>query len=72
MTEFNRPAEALDDPEHAYRSGYQDGVQACLEALHERIKISDELTLRRWLEAELQTWRHDRNANPRPPVITLS
>jgi len=64
MTEFKRPAGTLDDPEHAYRSGYQDGVQACLEALQGRIKIADDLKLRRWLETELQTWRHDRKAIP--------
>ena len=72
MSEFKRPSAALDDPEHAYRSGYQDGAQACLDALRGRLKAADELTLPSWLETELQTWRHDRKANPRPPAIICS
>lgn len=50
MSEFKRPAGALDDPEHAYRSGYQDGFQACLETLRGRLKAHDEQKLRLWLE----------------------
>ena len=67
MSEFNRPPGVSDDPEYCYRSGYQHGAWAALEAL--RGRIADQKRLREWGEIDLQKWRHDRNAIPSPPEI---
>ncbi len=67
MSEFKRPVGVSDDPEHCYRSGYQHGAWALFEFLGNKISVSDQERLRVWIESDLQHWRHDRKAAPRPP-----
>ena len=67
MSEFKRPPGVSEEPEFCYRSGYQHGAQAILEAL--RGKTADEERLRAWVAIDLQAWRHDRDAVSNPPAI---
>jgi hypothetical protein len=68
MSEFKRPPSVSEDPEFCYRSGYQHGAWAILEALYGG-RTADQGRLRAWVEIDLQKWRHDRNAVPKPPAI---
>jgi hypothetical protein len=66
---FKRPAAAPDDPEAAYRAGYQHGAVAALKAVAEiRGEHVSDARFLEWTDSLLQTWRHDRNAPPRPPA----
>jgi hypothetical protein len=67
MSKFERPPGVSEDPEFCYRSGYQHGALAVLEALQAR--TADQERLRAWVEIDLQKWRHDPEAVPRPPAI---
>lgn len=69
MSEFIRPKGFgnghRDDPEEQYRAGYQHGAQRVREMVE--AGPLDRKALARWIETDLQTWRHDRNADPKPP-----
>ena len=41
--------------------------QALFEFLGNKISASDQERLRAWIAHDLQHWRHDREAAPRPP-----
>jgi hypothetical protein len=67
--DFKRPVGAPDDPEQAYRAGYQHGAVAALEAVAKirGAHVSDAQFLE-WTGSLLQIWRHDRKASPTPPA----
>lgn len=68
-SEFKRPARAPEDPEAAYRAGYQQGAVAALKAVAEiRGAHPSDARLLEWTNLLLQDWRHDRDASPNPPA----
>ena len=67
MSEFKRPVGVPSDPELCYRSGYQHGAYALLKSLEARLAEADRTRLLKWIEIDLQRWRHDRSAEPIPP-----
>ncbi len=64
MSEFKRPEWGSQDPEESYRSGYQDGALAALQAVESGMTTDE---LKHWTDVKLQKWRHDRSAFPTPP-----
>ncbi len=69
MSKYKRPAgmEHRNDPEEQYRAGYQHGAQAVREFIKNG-KLDLE-KLAKWIEVDLQKWRHDKEADPAPPPI---
>ena len=69
MSRFRRPIgmKNRDDPEEQYRAGFQHGAQAVRDAI-EQGKLDQEVLVR-WIEIDLQKWRHDEKADPTPPIL---
>lgn len=67
MSKFKRPSgmELRNDAEEQYRAGFQHGAQAVRKLIEEG--SFDQKKLVRWIEVELQKWRHDEMAEPNPP-----
>jgi hypothetical protein len=67
MSEFKRPDHVSDDPELCYRSGYQHGAYAILQAVSGKLMSAERDRLLKWVEINLQQWRYDRAASPKTP-----
>ncbi len=67
MSKFKRPfgMESRTDAEEQYRAGFQHGAQAVRKLIEEG-KL-DQKRLVKWIEIDLQKWRHDEKAEPVPP-----
>lgn len=70
MSKFKRPVGFgnghRDDPEEQYRAGYQHGAQRVREMIE--AGPVDRAALVRWIEHDLQRWRHDHESDPTPPA----
>jgi len=69
MTRLRRPTgmDNRNDPEEQYRAGFQHGAQA-VRALFDEGKLNKR-DLEKWVEIDLQRWRHDETAEPFPPPL---
>ncbi|MGR3623943.1 hypothetical protein [Pseudophaeobacter sp.] len=70
QSKFKRPAGfegTQSDPEESYRAGYQHGVRVLLRHL-ESEPHPDMEHLKKWLDVDLTSWRHDTQAEPVPPA----
>ena len=69
MSEFKRPpfSGVNGDPEERYRAGYQHGAQKVRELLEAGPVDINELI--KWIEIDLQLWRHKPTDDYNPPKM---
>ncbi|MEX0971351.1 MAG: hypothetical protein WD046_12990 [Paracoccaceae bacterium] len=67
MSKFKLPVGMEDrtDAEEQYRARFQHGAQAVRKLIEEG-KLNQK-KLVKWIEVDLQKWRHDEKADPVPP-----
>lgn len=66
-SEFKRPPHTSNrsDPEAQYRAGFQHGAQRVREMIQSG--LVDTEALAKWIEIDLQKWRHDPETDWQPP-----
>ena len=51
------PLSEKNDPEMAYRRGYQDGASEMLQAIERFLDPAAQRTARRWIKQDINGWR---------------
>ncbi len=52
------PAIGKDDPEMAYRRGYQDGAMQTFQAVERFLDPATRAAVRAWIDADVHEWRY--------------
>jgi hypothetical protein len=65
------PAIGADDPERAYRRGYQHGAMDTFQAVERFLDPTKRAAVREWIDADIYEWRH-KAMLARPPNWRLN